>query len=566
MMKALRRPRSPGSDLARRLARDESGAVVIIVAFAMVALLGLTALVIDAGGLFERDRQLQTVADAGALAGAQELIRSQGDTPAARGMADSYISKNVAPTTNVVEENLSLRNIDVAPRYVEVQLREEDIPFFFAPVIGRTEGSVYARARAEVVYVTGISNLFPLGLMYVDPDRFRFDYIPENGGPTLSFHATNPLKNQDNDQGEWTGGRSYDAGSYGTGMHRINLTAIIDGRDEHTWSDVGSWWVAPDAAHPVQRIYATRNVNIPSDWNAQLSESLQIRVRLNETVDVSGITSLSVRSNSGSNQVLTKDASDERNFTGTYYFSTPSMHDGYADIDVWINNSQVVGSSHFTIAKFKWFQRGEALIYAKIGPDFSFDAYSGAVGAGSSVGLSGKVVTKVLRFDQETLLKVSQSSAGGYRGSLFWADIYEEAKNLGEELEGPPPGVTWTPWGDKSRYGGDEDGMLEVGEVVGDDNGVATGQWSSRLDASVGKTYLLPIVGPRSTLSTENGQQRWWPVASFAAFRIDGWGSGQSPGSPDALIWGTFLHFQQTGSWSHDKPGPLYVETAVLTE
>ena len=150
-------------------------------AICLVVLLGLTALVIDGGGLWERDREIQTVADAGALAGAQELIRSQGDTAAARRLAESYITKNVKPTTHVVEGNLTLRDIAVTPSYVEVQLREGKIPFFFAPVIGQTEGSVYARARANVVYVTGLAQLFPVALMYVDPDEFRFDYIPENG-------------------------------------------------------------------------------------------------------------------------------------------------------------------------------------------------------------------------------------------------------------------------------------------------------------------------------------------------------------------------------------------------
>ena len=159
---------------------------------------------------------------------------------------------------------------------------------------------------------------------------------------------------------------------------------------------------------------------------------------------------------------------------------------------------------------------------------------------------------------------MSQSSAGGYRGSLFWADVYKDASNLGGELDGPPPGETWTAWGDMPRYGGDEDGVLEVGEVVGDDNGVGVGQWSEA-GRPRGSMVVLPIVGPRSSYTTENGVQRWWPVTSFAAFRIDGWDAGQSPDF-DAMVWGTFLHFTKSGTWSIDQPGPLYVETAVLTK
>ena len=116
---------------------------------------------------------------------------------------------------------------------------------------------------------------------------------------------------------------------------------------------------------PRTRIETTRFVNVPNDWNAQLSESMQIRVTLSDAVDVSKVTSLSVRSNSGSNQLITNTLANPYSFTGTYSFNTPNMKDGSADIDVYINDSKVVGSSHFTIARFKWFQRGEPIVYAK---------------------------------------------------------------------------------------------------------------------------------------------------------------------------------------------------------
>ena len=57
--------------------RDESGAVAIIVALVMVALLSIVALVIDLGGLYDHDRELQTAADAAALAGAQANVTAR---------------------------------------------------------------------------------------------------------------------------------------------------------------------------------------------------------------------------------------------------------------------------------------------------------------------------------------------------------------------------------------------------------------------------------------------------------------------------------------------------------
>ncbi|GAI23673.1 unnamed protein product, partial [marine sediment metagenome] len=53
--------------------KSENGAVVVIVALSIVALMMVTALTIDVGSLYEERRHLQTVADAAALAGAQQL-------------------------------------------------------------------------------------------------------------------------------------------------------------------------------------------------------------------------------------------------------------------------------------------------------------------------------------------------------------------------------------------------------------------------------------------------------------------------------------------------------------
>lgn len=55
----------------RRVNNDERGAVAVIVAISAVALMGMLALVIDMGALYEERRELQNGADAGALAIAQ---------------------------------------------------------------------------------------------------------------------------------------------------------------------------------------------------------------------------------------------------------------------------------------------------------------------------------------------------------------------------------------------------------------------------------------------------------------------------------------------------------------
>ena len=56
---------------------DESGQVFVFVAFILIVLVGMAALVIDVGSWFHAQRKLQTAADAAALAGAQHLPTQQ---------------------------------------------------------------------------------------------------------------------------------------------------------------------------------------------------------------------------------------------------------------------------------------------------------------------------------------------------------------------------------------------------------------------------------------------------------------------------------------------------------
>lgn len=58
----------------RHFLRREEGAVELFVALALVAILGITALVVDIGNAKQTRRNFQTAADSGSLAGAQKLL------------------------------------------------------------------------------------------------------------------------------------------------------------------------------------------------------------------------------------------------------------------------------------------------------------------------------------------------------------------------------------------------------------------------------------------------------------------------------------------------------------
>ena len=89
------------ASFADRLRRDESGAVFILVAIGIVAIVGLGALAIDGGKLFYIKRQLQASTDFAAAAGALEIYSSTSATAAATDYGATYTgttaNKNVHP-------------------------------------------------------------------------------------------------------------------------------------------------------------------------------------------------------------------------------------------------------------------------------------------------------------------------------------------------------------------------------------------------------------------------------------------------------------------------------------
>ena len=91
----------PARKIGRRVAlREERGAIAVIVAIFMVALLVLAALVLDLGTGYDHDRELQSAADAAALAGAQQLIS---DPASAGAMAQQYRGQKRIPRGSAIQ-------------------------------------------------------------------------------------------------------------------------------------------------------------------------------------------------------------------------------------------------------------------------------------------------------------------------------------------------------------------------------------------------------------------------------------------------------------------------------
>jgi hypothetical protein len=167
----------------RTLSRDR-GAIIIHVAFALMALLAFTAFVVDYGVMWVARRQAQNVADAAALAGAISLVRDGGSEARAIAAAQHYAANNPvwgqANSSANVEVALSKGGVDIPPCgenpgcvRVDVfrnmpdrtgNLRGDPIPTFFAHMLGISDQGVRATATAEVQAGNQIRCLLPFAV------------------------------------------------------------------------------------------------------------------------------------------------------------------------------------------------------------------------------------------------------------------------------------------------------------------------------------------------------------------------------------------------------------------
>lgn len=139
--------------LARITGDGERGAVAVLVAFAMVALLGFAAIAIDTGALYSERAQLQSAADSAALAISQQCSKTRTCTspelqkPLAQEMADansndaaSTVSALTYPTPNSVKVETTTK---------DGKTKAGSLALTFAPVLGIENDTVSASSTAR---------------------------------------------------------------------------------------------------------------------------------------------------------------------------------------------------------------------------------------------------------------------------------------------------------------------------------------------------------------------------------------------------------------------------------
>ncbi len=140
------------------LRREENGSVIVLVAVMITAIIGFAALATDVGRLYIARQRVVNVADAAALSGAQFL---PGDREQAVQTVQEYLHKNgVAPESVTIEVNEAERTLTVTV--------EEEVPYFFARVLGQDQGRVLGQAVARIGNLSGYDAVAPLAVVQAD--------------------------------------------------------------------------------------------------------------------------------------------------------------------------------------------------------------------------------------------------------------------------------------------------------------------------------------------------------------------------------------------------------------
>ncbi|MDN5375576.1 MAG: hypothetical protein PWQ39_616 [Thermacetogenium sp.] len=153
-----------------KILSGERGTALVLVAFALVVILGCASLVTDIGLVYTTRTRLINTADAAALAGVQEL---PGEPERAREVAEEYAAANgISPEELVVEVAADRRSLTVRPH--------RQVQFLFARVLGFTGQDVEAAATAVVAPLTGASGVVPFSIEEQELE-FGREYVLKEG-------------------------------------------------------------------------------------------------------------------------------------------------------------------------------------------------------------------------------------------------------------------------------------------------------------------------------------------------------------------------------------------------
>jgi Flp pilus assembly protein TadG len=164
---------------------NQSGQVAVMVALLLTALVGMLALVVDVGSMYDDRSSLQGVADAAALTGAKELPGTSTDILVI--LEDFIDSYNTTNGTNLSVDIIDLQSFPlvggVPNTMLTVTVTNPDSPIYFGNAVpGFARSSVAARATATAVVGSPVEYpAVPWGLLDAGDKWFNFNSVNPHG-------------------------------------------------------------------------------------------------------------------------------------------------------------------------------------------------------------------------------------------------------------------------------------------------------------------------------------------------------------------------------------------------
>ncbi len=210
--------------------KNERGITIILVAFSLLALLGMAALAIDVSTLYVAHGEAQRAADAAALAGARMFAFSgytsvstpSPSTPAAADVCQTSAAPGADAAANRQAEAVAAQNLvagqpaavqsitcntTAANPQITVTIQRTGLPTFFGRIWGGVANSVTATAMAEAYNPSG--STAPIRVQGVKPWLIP-NCNPTNPGPlnpdcTAGAYFINPVDGSIENNGSFAG-------------------------------------------------------------------------------------------------------------------------------------------------------------------------------------------------------------------------------------------------------------------------------------------------------------------------------------------------------------------------
>ena len=181
------------TSLVRRAHEGQGGAVAMIVAVSLLAIVGMLVLVFDLGRSVAAQRDMENATAAGALAAAQACALGQGFTSAQAASNDLVLANTTnwgTATTPTIDAPQCNGPTTRGPKTVSVS-SSVDVDYFFAEIFGLSSGTVSYTAVAQWGPVTS-ANPVPITVNYQALVGCEIPTVTPPPGETRTCEITYP--------------------------------------------------------------------------------------------------------------------------------------------------------------------------------------------------------------------------------------------------------------------------------------------------------------------------------------------------------------------------------------